>query len=219
MFKLRLIGTLILAALLAGCFGGVIRGSGNLVTQEMDFADFDKLNVSNGFLVHVQQGETFSVIVRADDNMIDRVLITKQGSTLKIGLKPGWVYKKENVTLEADVTMPSLNRVDLRSGGHLTGEVEVGNVTVNLSDSSHVILSGSAGDLVIKAGGGSHAKLGDFEVVNADVVARGASHVTVNLTGQLDAIARGGSDVKFIGTPTMGTIDDDGSSRIQKQQW
>jgi hypothetical protein len=185
----------------------------------MDFADFEKLNISNGFHVHVQQGETFSVIVRADDNMIDHVQITKQGSTLNIGLKPGWVYKKKDVTLEAVITMPDLNRIDLRSGGHLTGEVEVGNVTVNLSDGSHVTLSGSAGDLVVKAGGGSHAKLGDFEVVNADVVARGASHVTVNLTGQLDAIARGGSDVKYIGTPIMGTIDDDGSSWIQKRQW
>ncbi|UCC53292.1 MAG: DUF2807 domain-containing protein [Anaerolineaceae bacterium] len=217
MNKLRMIVIIVLAALLAGCGAGKLIGSGNLVTLEKNFTDFDKLNVSNGFKVDIQQGETFSVIIRVDDNLVEYLDVVKRGSTLKIDLKPSLIYRLESVTLEADVTLPELTGADLAGGSHLVGVVETGHATFNLSGGSHVILSGSAGDITVDANGGSHAKLADLAVLDANVEARGGSHVTVNPTGQLDTIARGGSHVKYIGTPTLGIVDDDDSSWIQKQ--
>jgi len=78
-----------------------------------------------------------------------------------------------------------------------------------------VTLSGSAGDLAVEADGGSQAKLGDLAVVDANVEARGGSHVTVNPSGRLDAVAKGGSHVSYLGNPTLGTIDADTSSSIK----
>ena len=142
----------------------------------------------------------------------------KRGTTLKIGLKPNRNYRLEDVTLEADVTMPELIGADLAGGSHLRGEVETGDVTFTLSGASHVTLSGSAGDITVDANGGSHAKLADLAVVDANVEARGGSHATLNPCGRLDAVARGGSHVTYLGCPSLGTMDSDGSSFIQQER-
>jgi hypothetical protein len=218
MFKLKMIVLFIVAAMLAGC--GVVSpltGSGNVVTQEEAITDFDNLDVNQGFQVEVSQGDTYSVVIGVDEDLVDDLVVVKEGSTLKIGLKPGGSYNLENVTLEADVTMPELTGAVLAGGSHLGGDVEAGDVTFNLSGGAHVTLSGSAGGLTVAANGGSHAKLADLLVVDASVEANGGSHVTVNPSGRLDAIARGGSHVRYLGSPTLGTIDTDASSSFQQE--
>ena len=69
------------------------------------------------------------MVIRVDDNLVEHLQVTKEGSTLVIGLKPGHSYSLRNVTLEADVTMPELTGADLSSGSHLRGKVDVGDVT------------------------------------------------------------------------------------------
>ncbi len=218
MFKIRISVLLVIATLLAGCGGlASLTGSGKVVTQEEAITGFDRLDVSEGFQVEVSQGDTFSVIIRVNDDLVEDLIVVKQGSTLKIGLEPGSSYNLKNVTLEADITMPELTVTDLAGGSHLVGDVEIGDVVFNLSGGSHVTLSGSAGDLTVAANGGSHAKLADLLVVNASVDARGGSHATVNPSGTLDAVVKGGSHVRYLGSPTLGTIDTDGSSSFKQE--
>ncbi len=176
--------------------------------------------------------------IRIDDNLVERVRVAKEGNTLKIGLEPGRSYSLKNATLEVDVTMPELTGLDLESGSHATinglrstkvldaklssgshlqGDVDVGDAEFDLSGGSHVTLSGSAGDLVIDASGGSHGKLADLAVGDANVKANGGSHVTVNPSGSLNAVAKGGSHVRYVGSPTLGTINADVSSSFKQE--
>lgn len=77
-------------------------------------------------------------------------------------------------------------------------------------------LSGSAQNLTINAGGGSQAKLVDLAVVDANVNARGGSGATVRPSGRLDAVAKGGPHIRYLGSPTLGTLDADGSSSVKQ---
>ncbi|MGB2896637.1 MAG: head GIN domain-containing protein [Anaerolineales bacterium] len=238
MFNLRMPVLLVMVVLLAGCGVGTITGSGNVVTQEESFADFDRLEVSHGFQVEVQQGSSFSVVISADDNLLEYVQVAKQGGILQIGIEPGRTYNFRDATLEADVTMPDLSGLDLSGGSHVTlndfslgkalvadlsggshlrGDVEAGDATFELSGGSWATLSGSAGNLMVNASGGSHAELGDLAAGDVDVDASGGSHATVNSSGELNAVSSGGSHVRYLGSPTLGTIDADGSSSIKQE--
>ena len=239
--KKRILIVLILSMLVIcsqACGIGGITGSGNLVTRDEAVADFDSLDISFGFNVDVQQGSDFSVVIRVNDNVLDRVQVVKQGSTLRIGLERSLTFNIRNVTLEADVTMPKLTGLelsggshvdlsgfssaenlstDLSGGSHLQGAMDAGDVSFEVSGGSHVTLSGSAGNLTVDASGGSHVKLGGMAVADATVDASGGSHVTVNSSGELDAAASGGSHVSYLGSPTLGTIDADNASSIQRE--
>ncbi len=217
MFKFRMLVSFIAVALLAGCGLTSLTGSGNVATEEEAITGFDRLDVSHGFQVDISQDDAFRVIIRVDDNLLEHVQVVKEGSTLRIGLKPVTSYRLRDATLEAEVTMPEFAGADLSGGSRLRGEINAGNVTFDLSGGSHVTLSGSAGNLKVEVSGGSHANLGNLKVINANVNASGGSHATVNPSGTLNADASGGSQVRYIGNPTLGTMDTSGGASIKQE--
>lgn len=232
---------LALVPLLAGCGllqEVLITGSGNVVTREFALSGFDKVDVSNAFTAEISQGDTFSVVIRIDDNLVQYLEVVKQGSMLKIGLKPFRRYAIRNATLEAKVTLPQLTGLDLSGASHgtitgfkstkaldmdlsgashLTGDMEAGDARFDISGASHVTLSGSAQDVTIDASGASHVNLADFTVADADVGVSGASNVTVNANGKLDVNASGASHVYYLGSPTLGKIETSGASSVERK--
>ena len=197
MYKLRMPILLIVTTLLASCgLVSPLTGSGNVVTQEEAITGFDKLDVSQGFQVDVRQGDTYSVVIRVDDNLVEHLQVVKEGSTLKIGLEQNRIYG--NATLQAEITLPELVGLDL-SGG------------------SRISVSGSGEDISIDASGGSGADLASFTAVNANVDANGGSQVTVNVSGTLNVDASGGSQVYYLGNPTLGVIDTSGGAQVHSK--
>ena len=182
-----------LGVISVGCTQLTISGSGNVVTQEEAINGFDRLDVNQGFQVAVSQGDTFSVVIRVDDNLVEHLQVVKEGSTLKIGLEQNRIYGSS--TLQAEITMPELTGLEL-SGG------------------SRISVSGSGEDIAIDASGGSGADLASFSVVNANVDANGGSQVTVNVSGTLNVDASGGSQVYYLGNPTLGVIDTSGGAQV-----
>jgi hypothetical protein len=209
-----------------------------VVTEEESFSDFDKVDTSHGFKVDVSQGDSFRVIIRADDNVMEHVDVSKKGDTLKIGLKGNRGYQLKNTTLEAEVIMPTLLGLKMSAGSHATitgfkstedfdadlsagsqlrGDIEAGNGNFDLSGGSHVTLSGSAQDLKLDASAGGQIDLGDFSVVDADVNMSGGGRAKVNVSGRLDAKASSGSHVTYVGNPTLGDIDTSGGASVERE--
>ena len=238
MFKSGMAVVSLAVLLSSGCIPIILTGSGNVVSQEEDIADFDKVDISNSFEVSISQGASFRVILRIDDNLVKHLQVVKQGDMLKIGLKPNRDYTIRDATMEAEVTMPELAgldmsggshatitgfksaralAVDMSGGSHLQGDIEAGDATFDLSGSSEVILTGSAQNVMIKASGSSEVDLADFSVVDANVDLSGSSEATVNPSGRLDADASGASRVYYLGTPTLGKMDTSGSSSIEQK--
>ena len=155
MFKVKMLVLFLLVALLVGCTppGIPISGSGNVVTQEEDISAFDKLDVSEAFKVDIRQGETFSVVVRVDDNLVKYLQVIKEGNTLKIGLKPGISVRA--ATRQAEVTMPELAGLDLSgaSRASITGFKSTKSLDVDVSGASQL-----RGD--IEAGNGALCRRG-----------------------------------------------------------
>ncbi len=77
---------LLLVVMVTAC-SQITTGSGQVVTQEMELTGFDKLDISQGFNVQVDQGDEFSVVIRVDDNLVEYLQVEKVGDTLKIGLE------------------------------------------------------------------------------------------------------------------------------------
>jgi len=216
--------------------GEVIQGSGNVVTREFDLTGFDKVDVSHAARVNISQGDTFSVVVSIDDNVVEYLQVEKQGSTLKIGLDPRRNYR--DTSPKAEVTLPELTglelsgasrgtisgfklslglNVDASGASRLSGDIEAADAWFDVSGASRVTLTGSAEDVVIDASGGSTVDLASFPVAHAYVEARGASRVTVNPSVRLDVDASGGSHVTYLGSPRLGTIDSSSDSSVEPE--
>lgn len=236
MCKYKIFILFVAVALITGCIPVTLTGSGNVVTQNESITGFDKVDISDSFEVDISQGESFSVITRVDDNLVEHLNVVKQGSTLKIGLKPNRDYTIRNATMEAEVTMPELSGLDLSSGSHasitgfestkdlsadlssgssLQGDIEAGEISIDLASGSELTLAGSGRDATIDASSSSEVDLSQFKVVNARVDASSESTVTVNVSGKLDVDASSGSKVYYLGDPTLGEIDTSSGSIVE----
>ncbi len=237
-----LIAALVLALGLAACGDDeegdeeAVRGSGNVVTEDMEFADFTAVDAQNAFAVEISQSETFGVTIRVDDNILDLLDVSKAGDTLRIRLKPP--VSLRNATLEAEITMPDLQGlklsgasrasvsgfrssgqidIDLSGASTLDGDLEAGEIDMHVSGASRVVLEGSATGLTIEASGASSLDLADFVVSTAEVDLSGASDATVNARERIDPVdVSGVSRLRYLGDPSLGDVSTSGASTVEK---
>ncbi|MCK5181463.1 MAG: DUF2807 domain-containing protein [Dehalococcoidia bacterium] len=198
---------------LRGCPGGLV-GSGNLETETYAFANFTEVEISSAFEFEIEQSSSYSINVTADDNVMEYVQVSKDGQTLKIGLRTGIRIGSatlnigfgtfpflESVTLKVSVTMPEL-----------TGLTASGASRGTISDFS------STEDLDITVSGASRVT-GDLMAGNVDFGISGAS--TIELEGsandmvadvsgassfKLDDFTVNDADINFSGA-SSGTVN------------
>jgi len=226
-----LVVILLTSGLLTSCAVVKVEGSGNLVNKTFEFSDFTGIKVENGIQVELTKSSAFNVEITADDNVMEYIEVNKSGDTLRIKPKGNTAFR--SATMIAKVTMPDLYKLELSDGSeanitgfssshdlsvrlsggsHISsfitpGDITAGDANFDLSGGSHVRLTGSADDLNVECSGGSHINLEGFSVSNADIKLRGGSHATVNVGGTLNVDISGGSEVFYIGEPTMGDIN------------
>jgi putative cell wall-binding protein len=95
-----------------------IVGSGNVVSQTRPLSGFDTLEAGLSFDLSIRQGEKFSVVFVADDNLVDYIAAEKIGTPINFDLKDDFTYDISNVTMRVEVTMPELSRLNLNGSSH-----------------------------------------------------------------------------------------------------
>lgn len=211
-------------------------GSGDLQTKEYTFSDFTKVDIGSAYKFEISRSDSYSIVITADDNVMEHVRVTKSGDTLKIDLST--IGPLISATLEAIVTMPRLRGlevsgasrgtisgfsssedldIEVSGASRVEGDITAGNTNFDVSGASTLELEGKVGDMNAEVSGASHLNLEDYLVNNADVALSGASKGTVNVSGILDANLSGASNLRYIGTPSMGDIDISGASSLKKK--
>ncbi len=193
---------------------GEVVGSGNLVTEEEFFSDFTSVDAGSGFNVEISQSSSYSVLVTADDNVMDKIYVSKSGDTLNVGVN--WGVSLSSVTLKVKITLPDLRRLELSGGaeGIIEEISSTDSVSFDLSGGSQLVGHGEAGNLEIDISSGSQLDFTDFTGQDVNIEVSGGSQATINLDGTLNADLSGGSQLYYIGDPTLGNIETSGGSTI-----
>ncbi len=208
------------AGLLTACT--VVKGSGVLKTEEMDFSDFTRVEVGGAFEVEIVQSERFIVSVTADDNLFDYIQVSKNGSTLKIGVKPAVTF--HSATHRAEITMPELFDLELSGAtqGTVTGFESVEDLDIEVSGASSLELEGiMAVDMTFDVSGASQVT-GEVDADSIEFDVSGASTVRLQgMAGDMELDLSGASnagledfpvndaDINFSGA-SRGTVNVDG---------
>lgn len=192
-------------------------GSGNLVTREEFITDFTSVNAESGFNVVISQSNTYTIVVTADDNVIDYVDISKSGDTLNV--RVDWGTFLSSTMLKVEITMPDLSRLELSSGSQgLVEEFISDAISIDLSSGSQLIGYGEAESLDVNLSSRSQLDFSDFRASDVIVNLSGGSQATINLDGTLNADLSGGSQLTYIGDPTLENVETSGGSSIRQRE-
>ena len=195
---IMLVSVLISAALFMGCSTTT---PGNVVTEEKDFSNFTRVDVSGTFNVEITQSDSFSTVITADTSFYDYVEVAKSGDTLKIFLNPRHTFTDFTLrarTLEAKITMPAL--YGLRLSGASKG-------AVSGFKSSH--------DFTLAVSGASSMNLNDIQVGNVELEISGASKVNGKIdAGNVNLKISGASQVELEGLANNFVLEASGASKV-----
>ena len=156
LISIILVAMLVMVISLSGCFMGMVTGSGNLVTEQMDFSDFTRVEAGYAFEVEITQSSSYSISITADDNLFDFIQVSKTGETLKIRLQSGYDY--QSVTTRAKITTLELRGLGLSGAtqGTVIGFSSTEDFKLDLSGASSLYMSDmSAGDIKFGLSGAS----------------------------------------------------------------
>ena len=193
--------------------GSATDGSGVAATQTREVAAFQSIDLAGSNNVVIRVGEKQSVVVKADDNLLDRVVTEVHSGTLVIANTPGSFTTKSPMRVEIDV--PALDALTLSGSGNIvvTG-VEANRLAVHLPGSGTLAADGTATSLDVTVGGSGTVQL--TRLVASDVRAdvSGSGSIFVTATKRLDASVSGSGAILYAGSPPNVTSNITGSGAI-----
>lgn len=214
--------------------GEAVKGSGNVIQKSFDFTGFSRVDLGSAFVGEIKRGDGWSVVVSADDNIMERISVTMEEQTLRVRTT-GFMINASR--LRVDISMPTIEALAVGGASHTTidgfarvpafalllagasqvkGEISADALTVQPSGASKVELRGAGGTLSISSSGASHASLAGLPVESATVNLSGASHATVNVSRTLDVSASGASHLVYLGDATVASSKMSGGSSLKR---
>jgi Putative auto-transporter adhesin, head GIN domain len=199
------LAVLVLAAILVGLLvsrhtGAAGTGSGVAATQGRSLPRFTRVTLSgtNNLVVHV--GPRQSVIVHADDNLLERVTTHVRGGRLLLGTSAGQLRPKTPMFVV--VTLPTLRAITLRGSGNIAATgVHGRSLAVTLPGSGTISVTGSTSRLEVAAAGAGTVLLHQLVARDARAALAGDGTIMLTATSSLQASVSGSGTILYGGSP------------------
>jgi len=214
----KLLFAILISTTFFSCENSFITGEGDIITQELNLAAFDRILNGGSIDVFIEQGATQSVIVNGQANIIERLrtdvnngqwIGAYQASNLKlismgsgdfVVSAPMTISNKLDLHTDAsgDISISSINCRDLEIRIDGSGDVQVGGRTQNAT----YYIDGS-GDIAAF----------DMTAPLSAVVSQGSGNVELTVTDRFDVNIAASGNVFYKGNPTI-TQSVTGSGRL-----
>lgn len=191
----------------------VVKGSGVAATQARHVGSFGAVDLAGGSNVTIHVGGKQAVVVRADDNLLDRVTTLVEGRTLVVGTTPGSFEARS--PMNVDVTIPKLSALTLSGSGIVTAEgIDTDTLTVAFPGSGLLRASGKAASLEVRHTGSGDAQLDQLVASDVHAVLGGSGRILLTATESLDAAVPGSGAIFYGGDPAQVKTDVTGSGVV-----
>ena len=197
-----------------------VKGSGNIKTETRNVKDFTGVKTATAIDIFLSQGDSFSVEVEADDNIIENIVTEVKDGVLSVyidGINLTWASKRI-----VHVTMKEIDYIRASSAGDVLGqtpikadvlkirtssagdvklEVFANKLDLGTSSSGDITLSGEADYLEASTSSAGDIKAYELTVKEADISASSAGDVKITVTERLIARASSAGDIYYMGNP------------------
>jgi hypothetical protein len=214
--------TVVLLALVVLCSTAVVlsrhrgsktgEGSGVSTTQTRRVSPFGSLELAGSAVVAARIGPRRSVVVHADDNLIDRITTVVRDGRLVVDTRGGFSTKSP---MRVEVVARSLSLVSLTGSGVLTVEgLRQAHVAVRLPGSGVLDASGAVDRVDATLSGSGDLDLRNLVARGATAAVSGSGRLQVHATETLHAAVSGTGALFYSGSPATVTRSVTGTGAI-----
>jgi hypothetical protein len=220
--------------LLAGLFLTVmfsscqkINGKGDTITESRTITGYSGIELSDVSTVYFTQGDTFSLVIHAQENLMPYIETKVKDGNLLIREKSGVNFGKHD-PIQIYITAPSVTYLAVSGSGNInvtgtwtgsdlstsidgSGDIQVENLaadnfTTKISGSGNVAVNGGVvnyENLTIDGSGNIDLKQLEADTVYAKI--SGAGDIYIRVIRFLDATIDGSGNIYYYGTPVITT--------------
>lgn len=205
-------------------FGGGVPGSGVIKTVERELESFSKIDVHYPAVITIKQGETDSITLKSDDNLLSQITTKVEAGELVIDNKERlWSQRVDpSDRLLITITVKNLSEVDFPSAGEVSiegiqseslklfisgagsismTEVDLGLLEVHLSGAGSINVTGIAESLDLGISGAGSFNGSHLKVDRADVNISGVGSAEIWVADELTVNLSGIGSVNYFGSP------------------
>lgn len=231
----RLILLLLMSFSLLGCgYMRCVHGSGNVISETRDVAEFNSISVGGNANLYITQGPVQSLRIEAEDNIL-RIIKTKvNGRTLEIENKR-CIRNHKPINIYA--TIPDVKRLEIMGSGKIIGETKItaNKLDINISGSGKANLevdaeivrtrisgsgdmsfSGQTSDFEVTVSGSGNITARNLQTNNTSVTVSGSGDCIVSVQNELDVTISGSGRVEYYGNPLKVNSNISGSGKLKK---
>jgi hypothetical protein len=212
------------------------RATGPVVTQFRPVTGFSVVRVSGQGTVRLAQGDTESLTIQAQEDILPLIRSRVDGGTLYIELKSRWPRGlRPTKPVQYDVTVRHLSRIETSGSVNVQGEnLESETLAVETSGSAHVDLDVNANSLEATSSGAASFSMrgrtdsqsvdmsgaGKYEAADLDsrtcrVKISGSGKAEVKVSEELDVTISGSGKVAYLGDPEV-TKSISGAGKVER---
>jgi hypothetical protein len=230
---IRALSLLSLLVLLAACTDFIgERGSGDVVTENREVSGFNEIDLAGQGRVEIVFGDSESLVIEAEDNLMRYLTSDVRGETLVLGTTENIaptedvVYAVTATSLEALVVSGSgeilapdagsdVLTVDVSGSGDIfMTDMEVDQLVTSIGGSGYIEVTGVVDDLVATISGSGELNAEALSADTATVAISGSGDAVVNVSDTLMAEISGSGSIEYLGSPSVES-DISGSGDIE----
>ena len=190
-----------------------VHGSGVAASHTRRVAPFTGVELSGSNVVDIHVDGTQSVVVHADDNLLNRVTTAVHDGRLVIGNLPGSFQTTS--PMDVEIHARALDVLYLTGSGVVSAVgIKTPSLTITLTGSGVLRASGTATRLDVSLTGSGDAQLSKLTTRNVRAVVSGSGRILVTATESLNASVPGSGAVIYTGNPAHVTTSSSGSGAV-----
>ena len=217
-------------------FAQKISGNGNVVKQDRSVDPFSEIEIGGVLNVYLEQGDTESLTVEADENLLDIIETENRGNTLIVRLKKGIELKKAEQK-DVYITLRTIDRLEIGGVVHVESttpletddlDLEIGGVsqtdlelrcdrlTARADMVGGLTLRGEVREATIKNGGVGSLKAFDLKVDKLTIANSGVGSAEVQAQDEISITSSGIGSVRYKGDPVVKELNTSGIGKVKK---
>ena len=223
---------LVIAFTLNSCIN-TIDGNGNVTKEQRAVSSFNKIDISGGYEVLINQGSEERLELEVDENLLEYIETETRKNTLYISSKKQigsasslklyiTVVDVEDIDVSGAIELKNKGtyktanlEIDISGAADIDLDVDVENLNMDISGASETTLSGNARNFEIEISGAGELQAKKLKTRNTTIDISGAGSAIVNVKKTLNVSVSGSGSVKYKGSPKI-KKDISGAGSIEK---
>ena len=180
-------------------------GSGTVKEYPLGVDDFENVSLIGPVNLRIAQAADMEVMVEAEAEIFSALSYEVKNGTLEIGFKENVTCFETNFGVWVNVALPNIKKItssgisDIVSDGNLN----LAQLTLDVSGTANIELSGQVADQTIKVSGVLNAKNFDLLTNTTSIDVSGSGDFEISCADNLDIEVSGIADVSYKGNPSI----------------